>query len=383
MPSEADEAGAGEQLQHARALGQPGADRGGVDPEKSERHPQGKLDRRAELDPDIEHRSRRRHGQTLGQAARRAAEQHRGRIARRDVAAFQKAQGIAAEDALRHPFGQAGAYPHQRRRHRQPDRFTEPLCRTVGGEHLPVVQSFLAAELVHAARRAAALDQPGDDLGQLEDVDRLHALLSAPGQGDHRQAGKRGEEGGAFAAGAEHERRANDRGVDTGFDQRLVGEPLAAQVPGFVAALRLGDAERRNLHDAADTGEGGAAKQLDRAFGVDALEAGRGRGHQDADAIDDGVDAPGPQLCGPIAGRAALHEIEPHRVRARHRAPAAFDDAVAAPAQGAHDGPADAAVGTADQDVHDAFSLARRLRTASMVGPSTREIDLRWRAKTR
>jgi len=210
-------------------------------------------------------------------------------------------------------------------------------------------------------------------------VDRLHPLPALPGQGDHRQAGQRGEQGGAVAAGAEHQRRADDRRVELQPEQGLIGEPLAAQVGGLVVAWRIGDAERRDLDDAADAGEGGAAKQLDRAVGVHPLEARRGRWHEDADAVDDGVDAPRPKVRGPVARRPGAHEVERHRVAAGGVA-TGRDDVMAAPAQRLHDRTPDATAGTANQDVH---ILARRARTASIAGPRTREIDLRWRAKTR
>ena len=59
------------------------------------------------------------------------------------------------------------------------------------------------------------------------------------------------------------------------------------------------------------------------------------------------------------------------------------DDPVAAPTQRLDDRPADAAAGTADQDVHEASFFSRRSRTASIAGARAREIDFRLRAKTR
>ena len=69
----------------------------------------------------------------------------------------------------------------------------------IAGEHALIVETVFAAELVHAASRAASLDEASDGLGDFEDVDRLHGLPAGPRQGDHWKTGEGREQGGAFA----------------------------------------------------------------------------------------------------------------------------------------------------------------------------------------
>ena len=380
----AAEAAVGQEGDRARALGQHRTDDGDVDPQRAKSDAHGRFHRRSDHDAKRERRDRRRDREAFFELRRRAAEQHRRGIARGLVAVRQHADGVARQHPLRQPLGHASRRLHGEHRHGQPDCVAEPLGVPVGNQHGPVAERGAARHFVDATGLAGAFEQRDDRFGELEDVDRLHALPAEARQRDDRQAGQRGEERGALAARAIDERGADDGGVDIEREQALVGHALAAQISGFApVGRRCADAGRRDLHDAPDTGHGGPAKQFERSFGVDALEAVRAARHQDANAVDDGVDARGGEPLGPRLRRYRVGEIERHLPR-----PAAtarrLHDAVAAPAQSLCHGVADTAARAADENVHADFPWrSRQAATLAIRGARAREIGRRWRANTR
>ncbi len=198
------------------------------------------------------------------------------------------------------------------------------------------------------------------------------AARSAAGSRASRRAPRSGCAARRRAKGGRRRRRGRAQ-------QRLVGDALAAQVVGLRPPCRRADAERRNLDDATDPGRLGAAEELDRAVAVDALEV----------APDDGIRMPtqltiassraADSRAAPFAAVVSrMKSMGDHSASPRSARSPAFDDAVAAPAQGGDDGAADAAGRAADEDSHGRAPTPRpRARAARIAAPSGREIACR------
>ncbi|MNT57540.1 hypothetical protein D3C72_1949130 [compost metagenome] len=136
--------------------------------------------------------------------------------------------------------------------------------------------------------------------------------------------------------------------------QVIIGRALALEV-GRIAVLGT---QRRQLHDAPDTGDAGGVEQGDRRRAVDPVEGGAGAFDQDADGVDHHMDAAQPVRPGGRVG--VRHIVNGDLVRPRGD-PYAFQHPMAVARQGVAQGPADESVCAADQDVHAVALMGKSL----------------------
>lgn len=183
-------------------------------------------------------------------------------------------------------------------------------------------------------------------------MDGLHQLPAPTGNRDHRQAGLRGKQCGTGAAWAIYQRRPQDGAFHGQAAEQVVGLQLAQQIGHTLCARFVAYTQGRHLHHAVHARQRGAFEQLARAPGMHTLEGLAGALHQNADAVNHGVDAPHAQEPSPFGRGLRLHEVHAQGAHAVRQAACGFHHVMVACTQGMHHSAANAAGGTTDQDSH-------------------------------
>jgi hypothetical protein len=161
-------------------------------------------------------------------------------------------------------------------------------------------------------------------------VDRLDPLPAAARERQQRQAGQRIEQPCAGAAAAVDERRLHDRGRQRHRREKVVRPPLADVVLARGAVV---GAERGDLDHAPHADFGGRGEQRTRRAHVDRIERHSPGLADQADGVDDGVDAA--QARPPLRRFEVAREVDLDRFAAVGGPPVyARDNPMAGGAQG-------------------------------------------------